>query len=171
MVGATKEYLNSLVSHFIENGLPKEAALRIAVSRAMYISLNITEVATEHHFDLIKTALVYFTIGGTFNLVWFRDQIATDSREGHWNTMARLSLRDELDAIQRQLTIVILQSNKTESDPLKLVKQWRSDHHHAISRWESILNMLYGSTSIDYVMFFIALRELTDLVQGSVVAA
>jgi len=116
---------------------------------------------------LIKTALVYFMIGGTFNLVWFRDQIASDSREGHWNTLARLSLRDELDSIQRQLTVVIMQHNKKETDPNKMIQQWREEHKTAIDRWENVLHMLYASTSMDYVMFFIALRELADLVEGS----
>lgn len=170
MSGATKEYLHSLTDEFVKAGLSKELAEKIAVSRAMYTALNITEVATQHRFDLLKTAVVYFEVGLRFNLVWFRDQIASDSREGHWNTLARLALRDELDAIQRQLTLVILQDNKKQNDPEKMITAWREHHQSSITRWEKVLEMLYGSTSIDYVMFFIALRELADLIHGSVLA-
>lgn len=166
MIGFTKEYLDSLINQFVSAGIPKETAQKIAVSRAMYTALNVIEVASQHNFELIKTALVYFTIGGTFNLVWFRDQIASDSREGHWNTLARLALRDELDSIQRQLAIVIMNSNKKENDPHKLINHWREAQTHAMARWEKILHMLYASTSMDYVMFFIALRELSDLVHS-----
>lgn len=167
MVGATKDYLASLTEQFVKAGLPRETALRIAVSRAMYTALNITEVATQHKFDLVKTAEVYFDVGRDFNLVWFRDQIASDNREGHWNTLARLSLRDELDALQRDLTIVIMKSGKKEVSSSKLITAWRAKHKCAIEHWEKVLHMLLGSTDIDYVMFFISLRELADLIEGS----
>jgi glutamate dehydrogenase len=166
MVGATKEYLEKITNEFIQAGLPKEIATRVAVSRALYISLNITEVSTQYKFDLVKTAKVYFDVGSLFSLVWFRDQIANDSRDGHWNTLARLALRDELDAIQRRLTVIIINCNKKENNMDKLIEQWRMQNQHTIERWEKILRMLHASNSVEYVMFFIALRELADLLQG-----
>ncbi len=165
MSGATKDYLQNLVKQFVESGLKEVDAEAIAASRAMYTALNIIEVATQQKFDLIKTAHVYFEVGAKFNLVWFRDQIANDSREGHWNTLARLSLRDELDDLQRQLTINIMQNNKKESDSLKLIHQWRILHERAVKRWESLLHTLQSGSYIDYVIFFITLRELADVMQ------
>jgi len=166
MVGATKDYLNALMDQFVKAGISKEIAQKIAVSRAMYTGLNVTEVALQNNIDLIKTATAYFRIGEKFNLVWFRDQIASDSREGHWNTLARLALRDELDALQRQLAISVLQFNKKEVNAVKLIEHWRAKNEIITQRWDKILHMLYGSTSIDYVMFFIALRELADLLHN-----
>lgn len=164
MTGSTKNYLESLTEQFVKSGISKEIARHIAGARAMYTSLNVIEVATAHHFDLIKTAKLYFSVGEQFNLLWFRDRIATDTREAYWDTLARLTLRDELDILQKNLTIVIMQHDKKEADMRKIIEKWMADHHHTIKRWENILNMLYASTSIDYVMFFIALRELTDLI-------
>ena len=97
-------------------------------------------------------------------MLWFRDRIATDTREAYWDTLARLTLRDELDVLQKNLTIVIMQYDKKETDMKKSIEQWMANHQHTIKRWENILSMLYASTSIDDVMFFIALRELTDLI-------
>jgi glutamate dehydrogenase len=167
MVGSTKEFLDKLAKHFIESGLGKKDAHDIAVYRALYISLNIIDVATLYKFDLIQTTRVYFEVGAKFNLVWFRDQIATDSREGHWNSLARLTLRDELDALQRLLTVVILRSDKKQKDHLKLINTWRIKHCRAVRRWEKILELLHGSATVDYTMFFIALRELSDWVNTS----
>ncbi len=165
MVGVTKEYMENIIRQFVEGGLPKEVAKKIATSRAMYTALNIIEIATQHNLDLLKTAKMYFEVGGQFNLVWFRDQIANDSREGHWNTMARLSLRDELDGLQRRLSIVILQSNKKDISTHKMISQWITANTAIQKRWETLLELLHGSTNIDYTMFFIALRELSDMVQ------
>lgn len=165
MIGVTKEYMDNIINHFVNAGLQKEVAQRIATARAMYTALNIIEVATQNKLDLVKTAQIYFDVGGKFNLVWFRDQIANDSREGHWNTMARLALRDELDSLQKKLSIVILQNHKKESSPHKMISLWLGQNHLVQKRWEILLELLHSSTNIDYTMFFIALRELSDMVQ------
>ncbi len=167
MSGATKEYLSELVGRFVKNGFPEEIANRIATYRALYTSLNIIEVETKYKLDLVKTAKVYFDVGSQFNLVWFRDQIAADSREGHWNTLARLTLRDELDGLQKMLTVTVMRSNNHETNIKMLIKNWMKKHCRPIDRWEQILQLLHGSTSIDYTMFFIALRELSGWLQAS----
>lgn len=167
MSGYTKSYLEELTEKFVKTGLPTEAAHRIATYRAMYTALNIIDVATIHEFDLEKTARVYFEGGERMNLVWFRDQIANDSREGHWNALARLTLRDELDLTQRSLTVSIMNKDKKEKDTQKLIARWLDDNHRSLERWDHLLAMLHGSSVVEYTMFFIALRELLGLVAVS----
>lgn len=167
MAGVTKEYLNNLVAEFLQAGIPEELARRIGTYRAIYTSLNIIDVATIHKLDLVKTAKVYFAAGERINLVWFRDQIAMDSREGHWNVLARLTLRDELDISQRALTIAIMKYDKKNMDSASLVEKWLTNNQTSLQRWEKLLAMLHGSTSIEYTMFFIAIRELAGLILTS----
>jgi len=164
MLGATKMYLEKQEEHFTENEILKNLVRRAAILRAMYTSLNIIEVATQQKFDLIKTTKVYFTIGGRFSLVWFRDQIGADSREGHWNTLARLTLRDELDILQKLLTIEIMKSDPKGSNIHKIIDHWVTKNELAINRWEKLLGLLSESSAIDYSMFFIAIRELSNWV-------
>lgn len=169
MSGSTKVYLDTLAGQFVQAGLSQELAHQIATYRALYTILNISEVAKQHRLDLVKTARVYFEVGGYFNLVWFRDQIATDTREGYWNTFARLSLRDELDVLQKLLTVVLMTFDKKEQDIQRLLAHWSALNTRAVERWNKILELLHSSTSIEYSMFFIALRELASLVQTDVV--
>lgn len=166
MAGTTREYLHKLAEHFISSGLSKEQAYNIAVYRALYTSLNIIEVASKHKYDMLQTAKIYFDVGSKFNLVWFRDQIATDSREGHWNSLARLTLRDELDVIQRLLTVVIMKKSKKDKNVRGLIESWIKSHPRPIERWERLLQMLHGNETVDYTMFYIALRELADWVHA-----
>ena len=166
MAGHTKEYLDTLVERFLKAGLSREMATRIATYRAIYTSLNIVEVATKHEFDLIKTAKVYFAAGEHINLLWFRDQIANDTRGGHWNTLARLTLRDELDIAQRALTVAIMKQDKKEPDTKKLIQHWIDKNGRALLRWDKLLAMLHSSTDTDYTMFFITIRELTGLIES-----
>lgn len=167
MGGKTKLYLDSIVSSFEEKGLSKELAVRIGAYRAMYTSLNITDISMKYKFDLLTTARVYFAAGERFNLLWFRDHIASDSREGHWNILARLTLRDELDICQRALTIAVMQCCKKETDEKKLIDQWVVNNPHVSERWDNLLNLLHNSAQIEYTMFFIAIRELLGLIATS----
>ena len=164
MVGITKTYMETIIKQFVDAGLPENIARKVTIARGMYTALNVIEVATKNKFDLIKTAEIYFDIGGRFNLVWFRDYLANDAREGHWNTMARLTLRDELDSLQRGLTIVILQYNKKETNPRKLITHWLTENHHIQEHWTKLVEMLHSSSNVDYTMFFITLRRLSDFI-------
>lgn len=167
MSGMTRDYLISLTEKFEKAGLSKEMARRIAAYRAIYTSLNIIEVSTENHFDLESTARTYLAAGEHMHLVWFRDQIATDAREGHWNILARLTLRDELDIAQRLLTVAVMNQNKREKDTNKLIVKWSERNTRALKRWERVLNMLQSTANLEYTMFFIAVRELIGLIVSS----
>lgn len=164
MTGATKAYYEHLTDKFINLGLSKETATKIATYRAIYTSLNIIDIATIHNLDMIKTAQVYFSAGEELSLVWFRDTIASDSREGHWNTLARLTLRDELDISQRAATVAIMNKNNANYSSAKLVALWKSNNQRIFARWEKMLEMLHSSNNIEYTMFFIAIRELIGLI-------
>lgn len=167
MAGVTKEYLGNLTSQFIKLGISPEIAKRIATYRAIYTSLNIIEVATKNQFDLRRTAEVYFASGERVNLLWFRDQIASDTREGHWNALARLTLRDALDAAQCDLTVAVIKHDRKEKNSTKLIDNWLKANKRALSRWKRILALMYGSQQVDYTMFFIAIRELAGLIEAS----
>lgn len=167
MSGITSSYMTSLVNEFTAAGLPRDIALRIATYRAIYTSLNIIDVSTNHNLDLEKTAQVYFRGGERINLVWYRDQINTDSREGHWNVMARLALRDELDISQRALTIAIMKGADKNADADELINTWVENNGRALERWNRVTNMLTSSSNVEYTMFFIAIRELVGLIAAS----
>lgn len=166
MGGFTKHYLESLLEQFNKAGIATETARRIAVTRALYTSLNIIQVANQHKFNLESTAKMYFAVGEKFNLLWFRDKLANDRREGYWETLARLTLRDELDILQKQITYLILRNCPEGCDTQTAIQQWVEKHPRSISRWTKIRELLYSSPNPDNTMFFIALREMHNLISA-----
>ncbi|EKD73766.1 MAG: hypothetical protein ACD_45C00193G0001 [uncultured bacterium] len=167
MSGDTKKYLQTLVEKFTTVGLGVVAARRIGAYRAMYNALNVVDIAITNRYDLAQTAAVYFGSGERMHLVWFRDQIVSDLREGHWNTMARLTLRDELDICQRAFTIAVMKNATRSVAAPVLIERWAKSHPALFVRWEQLLNLLHTSTQIEYTMFFIAIRELLGLILTS----
>lgn len=168
MSGFTRQYLDDLINEFLAEGLPRETAQRVATYRAIYTSLNIIDISTREGFDLVKTAEVYFSSGERVNMLWFRDQINHDTREGHWNVLARLTLRDELDAVQRRLTSAILHNADSSVNSRELVDSWVESNKVAMNRWDEMLTALHSSAHIDYSMFFIAIRELLAIILRSI---
>jgi glutamate dehydrogenase len=167
MGGSTKEYLKTLTEQFAAAGISNDIARRIATARALYTSLNIIEVSVAQDTDLLKTAEMYFAVGEYFNLLWFRDRLASDSREGYWEIVSRLTLRDELDMLQRSITASVMRATRKTADTIESIESWIAANHRSMVRWEKILEMLHMSTSLDYVMFFIALRELASLIHAN----
>lgn len=164
MSSSAKNYLESLTIEFSKVGLSIDIAHRIATARIMDASLNIIEVATKYRFNLTKTATIYFAVDRDFNLLWFRERIAMDTREGYWEGLSRFKLQDELDILQKLITTSIMQYQHKLADPHKIIQNWIVHNKRLMQRWEKILEMLHSSTSVDYLMLFIALRELSDLI-------
>ncbi len=163
MSGVTRNYADTIKNQFIAEGFSENLAAQIAALRVLYTTLNITEVATQNSFDIKRTARVYFDAGAQFGLVWFRDQIASDNREGHWNNMARLALRDMLDNLQRKLTMIILQYNKKEKNSAHLIQTFLTNHPTLELRWKKMLEQLHENANPEYTLFFVALQELNEM--------
>jgi glutamate dehydrogenase len=103
-------------------------------------------------------------------LVWFRDEINSDVREDHWHALTRLTLRDELDSLQQALTVSVSSVDEGETDVKILIDKWVNKNQRIVTRWERFLSMLHANDSVDYSMFFIAIRELNGLLQKNSVS-
>ncbi len=165
--GTTKEYVNKIKNRFIESGIDGEIASDIAISRVLFTALNIADVASIHGFDLEKTAQLYFHLGATFNLVWFRDLIANDNRPGKRFNLARLTLRDDIDALQRRLTISIMQSDPSQTDIDLLTANWLCDNNGILNRWTYLLKEVMEGPQDDYTSLFTCVRELSTMIDGA----
>jgi len=166
IMGTTKEYLNEITTQFVASGLTPEIAKRVASSRVMYTALNISEVSAIHEFDLQTVAQIYFQVGGQFKLVRFRDLLAKTNRVDQNSNLARLALRDDLDSLQRRITINIMQSSHTEASAEKVVANWYNHNAQLHAHWKSILVNIQGCQPDDYTMMFVALRELSEMIES-----
>jgi glutamate dehydrogenase len=61
----------------------------------------------------------------------------------------------------------VLRSNKKIRNTNELIKKWMEKHRRALHRWDQVLQLVHGSTSIDYTIFFVALRELADGIRAN----
>lgn len=167
MGGYSKDYLKILSDEFEKYEIDPQHAKHIAAIRSSYTALNIIDISLINNFDLPKTAITYFNVGEYFNLLWFRDHIANDNRDGYWETLSRLVLRDELDNLQKKITISVLTKTHKHNDTENYIARWSETNTQCLARWHKILEMVHSSSTTDYTIFFIALGELTNIIQNT----
>jgi len=151
--------------HYITLGLSERLAHELTVSRALFSATDIIEIAQQYNLDVKHVAEVYFGVGEYLELGWIRSQVIIHPTESHWESLSREALRDDLDWQQRQLTAGIIRFGNHETNLMGCLENWSQINHGLIDRWRKILIELKASSSLNYTMFFVAIRELLDLTQ------
>lgn len=167
------QYFNASVQHYAEQGVPEDLAWQVAKMDSLYSALEIIEGASSYNYDLLEVAKTYHDLGSYLDLTWFRSQIINYPADTYWDTLAREALRDDLDIQQSHLAIGLLHlpepaaiaGEEEEGKQLTRYDVWANKHNILIARWKSVLADLRGQENVDYVMFFVAIRELLDLAQ------
>ena len=82
--------------------------------------------------------------------------------ENHWDALARAALRDDLDWQQKYLVLNVLKINVEDSIPAVL-SQWSLKNKVLLERWQAMLGDLRRSNNPNFIIFFVAIRDLVDL--------
>jgi glutamate dehydrogenase len=160
-----KQKYDDILNEYTSLGINKSLSHELTITRALFSSLDIIELANELSVKVSKVAEVYYNIGEYLDLMWIRSQIIVHPTENHWEALSREALRDDLDWQQRQLTCGIIEYNKSKSGYIHAINAWSQKQAPLIERWRQVLDNLRSSSSLNYTMFFVATRELLDLTQ------
>jgi glutamate dehydrogenase len=159
--------IENMTQYLINAHVPKALAYQVGGMSAMYSALDIIEAAQIYQLSIDKIASVYFAVGSRLELGWFRELIKKQPVGNHWEALARATFRDDLDRLQRRLTINIIQYGTTLADSTEPVETWFYKHQLLIKRWEYFLLELKNPGDANFTVFAVALRELFGLTQAS----
>lgn len=154
-------------TQYIEMGVSPFLAHELTLSRGLFSVLDMIEIAHTLQMTVTAVADVYFRLGEFLDLGWLRSQVIIHPTENHWEVLSRESLRDDLDAQQRQLTAAILaDADLTKENDIGIcLTAWADRHSFLIARWMKVLANLRSAGTLTYTMLFVATRELLDLTQ------
>jgi hypothetical protein len=82
----------------------RKLASRIASLETLHCALDLVEVAHGRARRDRNAARAYFDLGERIGLTWIKEQIESLPAEGHWQAVARGTLRDNLYELQRKIT-------------------------------------------------------------------
>ena len=91
--------------HYRNAKVPDALSTRIASFIALRAAPDIVELAAQTRVRLETVARVYFSLGTELALDWIREQIESLEVDGHWQAVARTTLRDNIYELQRTLCL------------------------------------------------------------------
>ncbi len=159
--------LEADTASFVEQGVPDELARNMAACNILFTSLDIVEAARRYKFPIIEIAHVYYTLGSRLELNWLRELMSSYPMETQWEELARAGFRDDLDTVQRKLSVSVLSVKEKEKNGVDTcIETWLQENQLLIERWQNLLADIKSSNTVSFVTFSVVLRELFDFAQA-----
>jgi glutamate dehydrogenase len=155
--------LDARAARFVATGVPEPLARWVASLENVFSVLDIVEVAGLHGQPVDAVASVYFRLASLLGLQWLRERIGQLSGDGHWATLARGAMRDDVSGLQRTLTADVMARADGAGAPDEMLAAWQRDNAGAIERAGHLLTELRNVPTPDLSMLSVALRELRNL--------
>ncbi len=153
------EQFGETMQQYMDLGVPDLLAKRIAALYPLYSGMDIIDVAEDCKLPVEDVATVYYLLENRLEITWLRDEIIRLPVDGHWQAIARGSLRDNLYSIQRDLTALALAKHRKGS-VVETVEQWLKDRDQRIQHCNRVLNDMRTSESLDFATASVAVQEI-----------
>ncbi len=149
---------------FLTNSkVPKKLAMRVVDFNFKHSFMDIIEASRVKKVDLCYAATIYYKLSDRLSLAWLRDSILKTPANGYWDILASSALRDDIDQLQRILTIDVINQSKNKKDEASIqVEYWEDHHKYMLLRWDSLIEDL-RIVKREFIMYSVAVRSLLDL--------
>jgi glutamate dehydrogenase len=164
LLGITQQSrLRVLHSQLVEQHVPEQLAARIASLEELHCALDLVEVARAARLKIGYAAKAYFELGERIGLTWIKEQIEALAADGHWQAVARTTLRDNLYALQSKLTLAALGCKGAE--PVARIERWISRHAAPVDSLKRVVVDLRTGSPPDFATLSVALQAVRRLAQ------
>jgi glutamate dehydrogenase len=163
------EIVDTEIASLVKEGVPEEFARTIANCNTLFTSLDVVEAARNNGLPIIDIAKTYYSLGTHLELNWLREQMNAYPLENQWDELARSGFRDDLDRVQRILSIsvLMLKTQKQNDRPIEQrIDFWLTENNLLMNRWQNLLAEIKSSNNGGFVTFSVALRELADFARA-----
>lgn len=140
-------------------GHEKAVAEALAKTRYLGVLTDLVAIKASRDAPPAKVANRYFEVGNRFDMPGLHAALTSLKVDGRWPALARVELREDLFAVQRDLTLSVLDESNLDA--------WETRHADAIAAVDERLALLRGDEADPFIRLGIAARALTRLA-GSV---
>ena len=154
------------VQQYTDVGVPEAVARRIAAIPSLYAALDMVDVSREAKLPVEVVARVYYHIGRELELDWLRSQIENLSVDGHWQAVARGTLREDLYAQQRDLAAQALTGARDGRAAMKQLEEWITAHEARVQHARHVLSEMKAAGIADFPSLSVALQEIRKLARS-----
>ena len=144
--------------------MPEALAARAVTLDALYLTLDIVEVAGATQRPVELVAEIYFELSTRLELPWFRAMIARLPGEAHWQMLAKNGDGRRpvgIAARHRRRSADAARGDTSTRD--ELLASWQERNRRAVERARRLMDELRAAPAADASMLSVALRELRNL--------
>ena len=153
------------LARFTAPGVPAGVARRVASLGAFHSSVDIVEVALARRATVAQAARVYFGLGAVIGLDWIRGEIERLPVEGHWQALARGTMREQAYLLQRRLADQVL-AGRGAGDVTKRIDAWLAKSGAAHENVSRTVREMRAKGSADFPTLSVALQAVRQLAEG-----
>ncbi len=164
-----KEQLEGSIEEYTAQDIPEGLARKIASCEPLYTSLDIVEASIKHNFDISEVAKTYYVLGVQLEFNWLRKQMNEYPVETQWDELARSGFRDDLDRVQKKLTLSVLKTKLKKSHGSAIhdrVENWIQQNTYFLKRLKNLLDDIKLNPNVTFVTYSVVLRELFDFAKA-----
>jgi glutamate dehydrogenase len=165
VLGPLAERIEADRARYHAAGVPATLAARVAALALLQSGLYIVDVAARRRARLHEVARTFLHLGHVLELDDLRMRIEALPTAGHWQTIARSTMRDNLYAMHRTLVEAILKS-KYRGDPARAVDSWLAARHGPVEHLKQIYADMPSVAVVDFATLSVALQALTRIAEA-----
>jgi glutamate dehydrogenase len=162
LVGIEAEQYEASLQRLRSQGAPEAIARRVASLGAAQAAIDIVDVAGQSKRPVEPTARVYFGLGAELGIDWIRSEIERLAVEGHWQAVARGTLREEAYALQRSLCRDALAKQRA-GRPADAVAAWIRSRPRRVENLRRTVQEMRSVDGTDFATLSVALQAVRRL--------
>ena len=155
------QYASSL-QRFRDEGAPEPIARRVASFGAAQAAIDAVDVASARRIPVERAARVYFGLGSELGIDWIRGEIERLGVEGHWQAVARGTLREEAYSLHRALCVDVL-GTAGSREPAAAVAAWIRSRSRDVENLRRTMQEMRGVDGTDFATLSVALQAVRRL--------
>ncbi|HWK76015.1 MAG TPA: NAD-glutamate dehydrogenase [Povalibacter sp.] len=144
--------------------VPEALSKRMASLAALRSGPDLVDIAGQTGVPIEAVATIYFSVGTALSLDWIRKQIEALGVNGHWQAVARGTLRNNIYDLQRKLCLQVLGKSK-KAPPADAVDTWLNRKSTAIAHVRQTLNDMRSLPTMDFATLSVALQAVRAMAE------
>jgi glutamate dehydrogenase len=165
VLGSLSQRIAADHARYVAAGVPPALAARVAALALLQSGLYIVDIAARRRSKLLDVARAFLHLGHVLELDGLRMQIEALPATGHWQSIARSTMRDNLYAMHRTLVDLILKSRRG-GDPDKSVDAWLAARPGPVDHLTRIFADMASAAVVDFPTLSVALQALGGIAEA-----
>jgi glutamate dehydrogenase len=158
-----QEIYDIRLNRYIDYGLSKKLANKLAGLEALVSACDIVEVARKSNLEVAIVGKLYFELGSRLNFNWIRRALSRMPSHSYWEKLSHKSLTEEIYGEQKRLTSRAVKHLSKDNSCLDAANEWEEKNIKQVRRYNDFLKDLKVHEEPELSMIIIAIRKIQEI--------